>query len=458
MRRFLFQKAENFEILLFFISFVYVLIGALLIQFYIIPNLLGKYHWGLGLLEVSDAVTYHNLASTYTEYLKNVGLSYWELKPFLFDNACYAKECNFEGSQIDTALTGIVSIFYFFLESEPWAFIFFNALMHAISAVLLFKILKKTNLNPKAVFISVLPFIFFPSSAQWWAQIGKDGIFIFGVLLFFYSTFVLLQEKLKLRTVLALFLSLSIILLVRPYYKEIIIMYFLIFFVIFNLPKFNLNASFKLVVFFAIYSFLALGTNYQIFSSEYAQKIQSTKEIQSTRKTNLESNKKDNSYDLKDKIFLKTFGRLNKYRDAFSNYEADSDIDSNISYKSFEDLKNHFPRLLQVSFLAPFPNMLISDGTNSKSKIMRSVSLIEMFIYYFALVVVFLSVFKIIKNKNITAILLSSFASMFLLSYVNPNIGTVYRMRFVFFIFIVSIGVLFWVNNFYVKRTEKNKK
>ena len=132
-------------------------------------------------------------------------------------------------------------------------------------------------------------------------------------------------------------------------------LYFLIFFVIFNLPKFNLNASFKLVVFFAIYSFLALGTNYQIFSSEPAQKIQSTKEIQSTRKTNLESNKKDNSYDLKDKIFLKTFGRLNKYRDAFSNYEADSDIDSNISYKSFEDLKNHFPRLLQVSFLAPFP-------------------------------------------------------------------------------------------------------
>jgi len=464
-------KKLSYEKIVFLVSFFYVCFAALIIQFLVIPEFLSDYHWGSGLLKTTDALTYHLIASSFSEYMNEVGISVWEHSPNNLLGQCVETNCGIGG--VRSPIVGLLSLFYYFFGIKPWTFIFFNALVHASSSYLIFKIFKFTRISPKIIFLAVLPFIFFPSSAEWWSQIGKDGIFILAILMFFYSI-LKINLNYKYHYFLVLILSFYLILTIRPYFLEFLFLYVFISIIIFNIPYKGIKSIFLTFIPLLILMPLSLDINYLTsdLKRDYSEELLNIDESrlhpefkkisQKIKQRTQESSKKEKVQQEKvqqEKVqqifFEKTFGKLIPIRNSFSKYKRDSDIDSDISINSFEELVDYIPRYTQVALFAPFPNMWFKEDLDKKSKIMRGVSGIEMLIYYFSLVVIFLSFFSILKNKIYLFILLPSFLSMFIFAFTNPNIGTIYRQRYSFFILIVCTGLLIFLNKFYDRKIKR---
>ena len=161
-----FSTIKIWTLVLFYIS-----ICALLIQFVILPIFLSESHWGGGFLKEKDAITYHRISSEVSARIDVEGFSAWSIKP-------QSKEYAISG--ITSGVNGLVSLVYNLTTPKLWAMIPVNAVIHATSSILLLNILLLLGFRRSWSIIALIPFIFFPSSAQWWSQLGKDGIFILG--------------------------------------------------------------------------------------------------------------------------------------------------------------------------------------------------------------------------------------------------------------------------------------
>lgn len=155
----------------------YISIAAITIQFLVLPVFLKDYHWGGGFLDIRDAITYHTVSKEVANRINDHGLSEWSLKP----------RSNRDDLRIKSGISGIVSIIYAYSVPELWTIIPFNAVVHATTALVLLNIFLLLGMNKSWAMFATLPFVFYPSSAQWWSQIGKDGVLILGIFLVFYS-------------------------------------------------------------------------------------------------------------------------------------------------------------------------------------------------------------------------------------------------------------------------------
>lgn len=145
--------------------FLFALFTAFTVQLFVIPQLFPDYHHGHGLLVNTDSTEFHKFADHYAGSLERNGLSTWKITPV-------------DGAHLQPA--AIASLFYYFFISEPWVLIPMNALLHAIGGFILFYISFKITNQLWIAIISSLPFIVFPSSLTWYAQIHRDGFFIVG--------------------------------------------------------------------------------------------------------------------------------------------------------------------------------------------------------------------------------------------------------------------------------------
>ena len=141
-----------------------------------------------------------------------------------------------------------------------------------------------------------------------------------------------------------------------------------------------------------------------------------------------------------------TFINSNAYslaqsRSGFRFSGGKSIIDSNIGFGNVIDLLIYLPRAAQIVFLAPFPNQWLEEGSLPANILMRRASAFEMIIVYFFLL--FLPYALWHWRKRIEIWLISTFCFYIMLVYglVVCNIGSLYRMRYVYIMVLVALGV-----------------
>jgi hypothetical protein len=119
------QIKSNREIKLFLAVFFYVLTVGFVLQFWLLPVSIPSLHAGHGLMKGGDWVGFHKIAVASAEKIHESGWKNWELRPEL------------------QAPSGIAAALYVVTGVEKsWVVLPLNALLFAMVAVFLFRILR----------------------------------------------------------------------------------------------------------------------------------------------------------------------------------------------------------------------------------------------------------------------------------------------------------------------------
>jgi peptidoglycan biosynthesis protein MviN/MurJ (putative lipid II flippase) len=117
---------------------------------------------------------------------------------------------------------------------------------------------------------------------------------------------------------------------------------------------------------------------------------------------------------------------------------AGSGIDLDQTPKNINEMIAYLPRAMWIGLFAPFPSQWLE-----KMSAVRLVSSVETFLWYlFFPGVVYLAIRK--PSPAFWAGTLVCVGMITLFSYVNPNLGTLYRVRFGFWFFFLTCGAVGW--------------
>jgi len=249
------SNENNFSLYtLFFILFLYSTTIAFLLQVIILPNYFPHWVNDLGLLNQTDSILYHNLATELSSKINYFGWTHWEL----------VSDRHF--------IVGLTALFYTLIYPEPWVMIPLNSFVHALSGVILARIALFFTKNRCVAFLAIMPYVFYPSALMWISQLLKDGYFNLGAILFCYGWMIFATEnistkKLKYLITPLIFILLGYILmaLVRPYTLYVMRMesnIFIVLILLFSMYMFfqksiNFHKFFKKII-FCIACFFAL--------------------------------------------------------------------------------------------------------------------------------------------------------------------------------------------------------
>ncbi len=137
----------------------------------------------------------------------------------------------------------------------------------------------------------------------------------------------------------------------------------------------------------------------------------------------------------------------NKYRDSFLTYYISPDsntLDKDILFRSVADIILYLPRALQIGFFAPFPDRWFGEGSRGSGAI-RKIAGVEMVLLYllwigFAIFILRSTVTYNVKIWMIAfLVILTAPIGLFI-----PNLGALYRMRFVYMAPVLIGGVEGW--------------
>lgn len=128
-----------------------------------------------------------------------------------------------------------------------------------------------------------------------------------------------------------------------------------------------------------------------------------------------------------------------RYRFAAVYAESGSSIDPEKKFGNLKDLFLYLPRAFEIGCCAPFPKMWIAAGkrVGSAGKLLSGAETLIMYIFeLLALVAVFRP-----PHRLAAWLLLSTSAfGMTLLGLVVPNVGALYRFRYIFWILLLILG------------------
>jgi hypothetical protein len=440
---------KNLSIIkIFFISFIYCTVAALLIQCVALPLIFPQLHAGDGLLLGTDSVTFHRIAVEKTEQIREEGLSAWQLRPSGHSPA------------------GIASLLYTILHiRKPVVLVPLNAAIHAASVVLLVLIMRKTFLKETdKAFLCALPFLLFPSALAWYSQIHKDGFFILGFYMALYGLLLLFLNKdngfvsVKHIVPFAFLVSGGIsIWIARPYGVTLLLAVVLIIWVIF-LVYFSVKKKFTYIIAGTIVVFAASLVLYPL-SEEKGGGGVAVEGLVSEPNVGME---KEAGREEPQKIVLKetwnksrlipSFIDSKLYTIANARYryfliypDAGSTIDKDVRFHSAGDIFAYLPRALQISLFAPFPYQWFERGAKSGGTIMRRIVGSEMALSYVALIGLPFAVVFRRKRIELWVTLLFSLSLMLVYSLTIPNIGALHRMRYGFYMIVLAVSVGGWI-------------
>ena len=154
---------------LWLVVFVFALASGLLIQLFILPVLLPKFHACHGLLAGNDVAWFHGMAVDLAERIDVNGWKEWTLRP------------------AGQAPSGIMAVAYVFFPDEPWVVLPLYAALFATSIAVLSEILSLCGFRRTPAVLGVLPLVVFPSSALLYAIPHKDAFSVCGSMLFLYG-------------------------------------------------------------------------------------------------------------------------------------------------------------------------------------------------------------------------------------------------------------------------------
>ncbi len=417
----------------FSIAFIFSLLVAIFFQKIALP-MVPDMHAGFGLLK-NDAIVFHDAAMDLAKRIQSHGWSEWSI--------------------YQSGMTGnvsILSILYILFGPNPILFLPITALLHALSATIIYRIgFKLTNddTGKLAGLIAGICFVTFPSSLQWYAQNHKDSFSIAGVLILLEVWLAVISPKVNLRVqkvikyTLLSTIGIFLIGMVRPHLVFLVSLGFISSFIIVVSMQFfakslswqhMLKTSVFVAALFAVgISFTHIGTGEQVFKGN--------------------SKKGENSYKLSKNFHWHSSAyfpqaldekikRLASLRIYFAEFNlsvgASSDVDSDRLPDSAAEVVKYMPRASFIALFSPFP-----DTWDDRVTATRLVGAIETCIWYVFFAGILITLKKY-ANIRVFACIAFAWPIMAVLAFVNPNIGTLYRERYGFWQLFLLIGAIGW--------------
>jgi putative peptidoglycan lipid II flippase len=433
----------------FGIAFVFSFLIAVFFQKIALP-MVPDMHAGAGLLK-NDAFLFHNAAIKLSEKIQTQGWSEWSLFPF--------------------GLTGnvsILSIVYTYFGPHPVLFLPITTLLHALSATIIYRIgfkLTNNDTGRLAGLIAGLCFTVFPSSLQWYAQNHKDSFSIAGVLILLdiWLAIISLNEK-KIcikeltKCIFAGATGIALIGIVRPHLVFLVSLgFFSSFITVIVVSVFKKSLSRQLTLKTSLFVAIILGMG--ICFTHIGPGEQVFEEVTKNGKSAFKLKNfhwESNTYlpeVLDEKV--KRLAGLRVYFSAYnSSIGANSNIDSDRLPNSTVEVAKYMPRALVIALFSPFP-----DTWNDRVTVTRLVGAIETCIWYLIFAGIFITLKKY-ANVLIFACIAFCLPIISLLTFVNPNIGTLYRERYGFWQIILLLGAIGWATLFmhYLNKADVKKR
>jgi hypothetical protein len=395
-------------------------------------------HSGTGLLLGTDSVANHQIASGQAELIQKSGWQTWVLSP------------------LGQTLAGIASFFYAIFTPKPWVMLPWLAALFAGSAYLLFKILSLLDMHSsrRARFVAVIPFLVFPSAVIIYAQLLKDGFFIFGNLLFVYGWLRWVRQRERPETVsflqfgftlLWFALAYLLVWIVRPYWGPIFFLFSLAFFILITTNQFWLiqfNGAFlkRQGIYWILTLILVLG-----FGA--ALQLKKLPRAMITEAPAHEQSKIDFSWQSSkwlpacidsrmQSLALLRKGFVVKYPEAGTN------IDTDIIFQNANEMIFYLPKALGIGFFTPSLSMGFQEGRKPSGTLMRRVTAFEMIFLYLCYPFLILAVWSWRKRLELWILLVWAMGGILVYTLVSPNIGALYRFRYGFIMTLACLGVL----------------
>ncbi len=493
-----FDQPKTPYFLIWLSFFIYTGVIAFFIQLIFLPYIAPSWNAGHGLIKGGDWVWFHQIAIDLLDNMRTNGWGIWTLRP------------------LGQAPAGVAAAIYYFTVPEPWTIIPLNAALHSSAAVVLMLIIQQFVKKWSVALLSSLPFVLYPSAMTWYTQLHKDGFYILGSLLIIYGWVLIsklvfnyeLHRKFW-KPYLIILLGAGSTWVVRPYTVQMALGLSIFAALILTIWGFidwakRLNyfswkfwgmPVFFLIVIMSLIPFTWQGIGIKA-APEVAVKPDSSlnsdskppKPDLSSSSINIESfSTGENEYNLLvflvngsspgidylDKIInipnprwepiLPTqldniFYTLATIRDGFilSYPEASSNIDSNIHFRNLWDFIFYVPRATEIALLSPFPNTWFDQGNSMNGGIIRKISGIEMLGSYFFLLFVLLSFKKWHSRPEWWVVLLYCIGMMVTYAIINPNTGTLYRVRFAFMLTLMAVGIAYFLQEFSLIEPKNN--
>ena len=430
--------------------FVWTWFLSLILQLWVIPHFFSHAGSNEGLV-ILDSFGFHEQAKQKAAEISTLGWSVWELRPY------------------GQSPVGFASAFYVFFGTSPQSFLPFNALVHALSACIVLTILRKYfSIYPSL--IGSLIFVLNPASFEWVAQIHRDGIFILGTLLFilgwinFFDDYDDLRQKnLKyfLRLSLIFIIGIFVIWVGRPYWIQITLILtiffggFLLCLRVFDGQPFDLRrisiclCIVTMLIFFQL--LLTSGkTAYTVtyVPSQIEEGIQSGGGGGSSKpEGGIPSGSSTYTYQHSDWLpwaFEKHVYQIAMIRANSLTLGGNTLVDASYRFDSLMSFLSYFPRALQIGLLSPLPNLWVGQGSTPAMTAARKIMGPVTVVFYFSLVGAIMGVYFLRKRPSFWITYLNLLLGILVFAVITPNVGTIIRYRYGFYMLLVAIGVAVW--------------
>src|ERR1051325_1416157 len=116
-----------------------------------------------------------------------------------------------------------------------------------------------------------------------------------------------------------------------------------------------------------------------------------------------------------------------------------SNIDRDVQFHSVGDIVRYIPRALVIGFFAPFPKMWVQAGSFGRAG--RLLSGAETLAMYFIYLAAGFSLWQDRRNLKMWFVFLIAATGMLALGLVVVNAGALYRIRYVFWMVMIVIGI-----------------
>lgn len=428
--------------ILWVMFFCYATITALLAQKLLIP-LIPSLHAGLGLMK-NDAFLYHSYAVTMAGEINAHGWSAWSL---------FGSEPGFGGN------VAILAALYALFGVDPSLMVPITAAAHASGGVLIYllgRTLWQGHVGKYGGVVAALLFIGFPSALTWYSQPFKDGFSIVGVLLILYCWVWALDRSPTLDTTMRLALGVTggavLLFVFKPYLLILVFVASLLMLFVMLLMQIvtATRRSWKLLLCF-VPALLLLTSGASM--SKNVPSVSSLMHLAQQGQQGFRWIKSDWTPDVVERAAARAALHRSAFIDLNRNVNAGSAIDLEIRPDTITQVAGYLPRALQIALFAPFPSSWLE-----KLSVMRLAGIAETLLWYLVLPGIVLAVMRK-QGRSLKIVLSVGYALFFLtiLGFVNPNVGTLYRMRYAYLFILLLIGVLGWTSWFLDKRRSHQR-
>ena len=454
------------------VFFMYSLSAGVAIQTYVIPHLFPQFDQGEGLI-IPDSTGFNQLAKAKAIEIKGKGWGAWELRPQRHSPA------------------GIASIFYTLWTPKPYSLLPFNALVHALSGCLVLWLLVHFYSWGPAFFGSVL-FVINPAAMEWVAQIHRDGVFILGNLMML-ACLVLFFRGLTMGNVHSLIWGFLagvsgtwLAWVARPYWIQVLIVILVLGLVLISIHCWanrgkQRGVKYQVVLYifcasglllFQIWMLKHQGQNFATFSPEKTAIQGQNFATFSPEKTAIKKSVYNSVYNSVYESFFgvqagKSVEQLDEWSQGVVHWNrtplvpeivesklyqiavlrvgvvstgGNSLVDGDVALTSAGSFISYLPRALQLGLLSPLPELWTGKGSIPAMTLARKIVGLTTLLFYFCLLSLFAACISHRRSPIVWLILLFSLMGILVFTFTYPNVGTLLRFRYGFYMLLIAFG------------------